>query len=69
MIELQVRIGDVMPHVIGIAEVKVLKPKSNAHQNQSALEEVGEYKMFSNIDKKGRSIILFIHMLLPRTSR
>ena len=67
MTELQVRISDVMSHIIGITEVK---PKISAHQYQFAeysLDEVGEYEMFSNIDKEGRGMILFIHKLLPFT--
>ena len=65
MTELQVRIGDVMPHIIGITEVK---PKSSAHQYKLAeysLDDIGDYEMFSNIDKEGRGMILYIHKLLP----
>ena len=67
MTELQVRIGDVMPHIIGITEVK---PKSSTYQCKTAecsLDDIGEYEMFSNIDKEGRGMILYIQKLLPVT--
>ena len=65
MTELQVRIGDVVPHIIGITKVK---PKDCVHQHKLAeysLDDIGDYEMFSNIDKEGRGIILYIHKLFP----
>jgi hypothetical protein len=64
MTELLVRIGDSMPHIIGITEVKPKNCTAKYNLAEYSLEESGDYEMFSNLDTDGRGVILYIHKTL-----
>ena len=67
MTELETRLREFLPHIIGITEVKPKNISSNVCEAEFNLSNVGNYYMFSrNLDNNiGRGIILYVDKQLP----
>jgi hypothetical protein len=65
--ELEVRLRDYKPHIVGITEVKPKNSILQVNPAEFSLSEVGEYNMFcKNVDcSVGRGILLYIDKCLP----